>query len=230
MARGAGAPDLGPTLPMTRLHAEVMTAPQQALLSRLGPLAAARGFLLVGGTAVAIHLGHRRSVDLDWFREPPLDGPRLAAEFRGEGIALQVRSIAPDTLHASAEGVELSFLRFPYPLLETPVEWPPFGCRIAGALDLGCMKLSALAQRGARRDFIDLFALAEAGYPLALLCDAYQRKFGITDRGHLLAALVYFDDAEAEPMPYLLAPLSWDELKESFVAQVKTMAAATGRT
>ncbi|HZD06150.1 MAG TPA: nucleotidyl transferase AbiEii/AbiGii toxin family protein, partial [Longimicrobiales bacterium] len=134
---------------MTALHPEVMTASQRAVFEALGPFLRERGFYLVGGTAVAIHLGHRRSVDLDWFTGEALPDPlRLAEALRREIGGLDVGSVAPGTLHAEAGGVLLSFLEYRYPLLRDPVEWERYGCRLASLEDLACMKLSAISSRG----------------------------------------------------------------------------------
>ncbi len=58
-----------------RFHVEVLAPAQRRVLGRLGPVLTARGYYLAGGTALALHLGHRRSVDLDWFTPEPLGDP-----------------------------------------------------------------------------------------------------------------------------------------------------------
>jgi hypothetical protein len=120
----------------------------------------AQQFYLGGGTALAIHLGHRRSVDFDWFTQEHITDPlRLAQDLNDQGIVFVTRSIERGTLHGSVSGVQVSFLEYRYPLLQPLVAWPMFGCTLASPEDLACMKLSALAQRGAKKDFIDIYAL-----------------------------------------------------------------------
>ena len=87
--------------------------------------------------------------------------------------------------------------------------------------DLAAMKLSAIAQRGSRKDFVDIYALAEKHAPLRQLLDCYARKFSIRDTGHVLYALSYFDDAEREPMPKMLWRLSWQEIKRRIGSELK---------
>ena len=78
--------DLGAQGAPVRLHREALGRAQRSLLPRLAPLARQHGFYLAGGTALALQLGHRRSVDFDWFREDPIDDPlRLAADVRLAG-------------------------------------------------------------------------------------------------------------------------------------------------
>lgn len=196
-------------------HDEVLLRKQRELLRGLGPLASRLGFALGGGTAIAIRLGHRTSMDLAWFAEALVDGLALAASLRDASVDLEVESVDAGTLHADAEGVRVSFLEYAYPLLEPPEEWEGHGCRLMSESDLTCMKLAAIAGRGAKRDFIDLFALGRAGHELPEMLASYQRKFGMTDVGHLLMSLTYFDDADAEDVPDLLWDVRWDEVKRT---------------
>lgn len=205
-------------------HAEVMPPGQRAVLGRLGPLASPRGFSLGGGTAVAVRLGHRRSVDLDWFAEEMPEPLRLAAFLREEGFDLQVRSVDEGTLHGEADGVQVSFLEFRYPTLREPERWPEYGCRILTLADLACMKLSAVAGRGSKRDFIDLWAIGRSGLPLAEMLAGYRQKFGTEDVAHVLMSLAYFDDAEPEAMPEMLWEVGWPEVKRAIEGWIREYA------
>ena len=197
-------------------HPQVMPPAQQAVLRRLGRLATEADFYLGGGTAAAIQIGHRRSVDLVWFTNEAIPDPlRLAARFQGQRFDLTVDSVDAGTLHAESDGVLLSFLEYRYPLLEPPAEWAEYGCRLASLPDLACMKLSAIAGRGTKRDFIDVFALGRGGMGLGEMLDLYKRKFSIRDIGHVVMSLTYFDDAEAEDMPAMLWDVGWSDVKES---------------
>ena len=204
------------------VHPEVMSEPQRAVLQRLGPLVPAKKFYLGGGTAVALHLGHRRSADLDWFAGEPFGDPlRLAADLRDHGLEVAVTGTDAGTLHATIEGVQTTFLEYRYPLLEEPVELPEHGCRLAALEDLACTKLSAIAGRGARRDFIDLWAIFRSGMTLHRALQRYTEKYGVADVAHLLRSLVYFDDAATEAMPVMLWVVSWDEIRQAFEDWVK---------
>ena len=196
------------------LHPEVMPDAQRELLEGLGPVATELGFYLGGGTAVALHLGHRRSVDLDWFRREPIPDPMvLARDLERAGIDLQVESVDEHTLHAVASSVRVTFLEYDYPLLRPLLEWPEFGCRLASPEDLACMKLSAVASRGARRDFVDLYALLGTGLDLPTMLNLYREKYRVRDIGHVVMSLTYFDDAETGAMPRMLTEVSWDEVR-----------------
>lgn len=205
-----------PENPLRGFHPEVMPAAQQAVLKILGPHAAAHGFYLAGGTALAIHLGHRQSVDLDWFIGGPLEYPlELAERLERSGVPLEVSGVARGTLHGTADGVKLSFLEYRYPLLRPLAPWTEYGCELASLEDLACMKLSAIGSRGAKKDFVDLYALGKTRFGLSQMLAFYQEKYETTDLLHALSSLAYFDDAEVEDMPVLLWPLEWDEVKRA---------------
>jgi hypothetical protein len=180
------------------------------------------GYYLGGGTAIAIHLGHRRSLDFDWFTQVPIDDPlTLAAQLRERGVAFEVGEIAKGTLHGTANGVRTALLEYRYPHLAPPVALAAFTCRLASLEDLAAMKLSAIAGRGSRKDFVDLYALGQAFQPLAGLVHAYQRRYAVADLGHLLYALSYFDDAETEPMPDLLWDVEWPAIRQTIEGWVR---------
>ena len=83
------------------------------------------------------------------------------------------------------------------------------------------MKLSAVAQRGARKDFCDIYALGKKSFSLQEMLDFYQKKFNIRDVGSVLYGLVYFDDAESERMPRMLWDVNWGEIKKNILEWVK---------
>ena len=85
------------------------------------------------------------------------------------------------------------------------------------------MKLSAISQRGSRKDFVDLFALGRHGFSLREMLDWYQVKFEVDDIAHLLYALAYFDDADAEPKPSMIWKVSWREVKETLRGWVRSI-------
>lgn len=189
------------------LHPDAISDQQRGVLRELGPVATEHGFYLAGGTAVALQLGHRRSVDLDWFTQDSLSDPmQWAQQLRNAGVRLVTESIDETTLHASVHGVRVSFLEYRYPRLQSRVAWSKYDTELAALDDLACMKLSAIAQRGTKKDFVDLYAIVREHRSLPALIERYRRKYSTEDTAHLLYALVYFDDADAERMSVLL----WD--------------------
>ncbi|HZZ79124.1 MAG TPA: nucleotidyl transferase AbiEii/AbiGii toxin family protein [Gemmataceae bacterium] len=194
-------------------HLEVLGRRQQRVLARIGPLLSERGFYLAGGTAVALRLGHRHSVDFDWFITDGLASPLgLAEELRGLDVPFETDEVAPGTLHGRVSGVNVSFLRYRYPMLTEPDTWRQ--TRIAGRADLAAMKLSAIAQRGAKKDFVDIYGLGKRS-SLRQMLQWYQHKHGVQDMTHMLCSLAYFDDAERERMPTMFWQVTWPTIKDT---------------
>lgn len=206
-------------------HPEVLTPEQRRLLAQLGPVVARERFYLGGGTAIALMLGHRRSDDLDWFTGEPLeDALLLARRLQEAGVPLATRQVGPGTLHGEAFGVRTSFLEYRYPLLQPAQPWPDYGCLVASLDDLACMKLAAIAQRGARKDFLDIYALGTEHLALAEMLRSYRSKYGIEDTLHVLRGLTYFDDADKERMPRLVHRMSWRTVKATILEWVLALA------
>jgi hypothetical protein len=203
-------------------HPKVLDPPHTAALERSGRLLTDRGFRLAGGTALALLLGHRKSVDFDWFSETEMgDSMRLAGDLRDHGLDLQVEQVSRGTVHGTVGGVRVSLFEFRYPALAPPIEWSEQGIELLSLDDIACMKLSAIAQRGARKDFVDLFALLDHHRPLAELIDLYRRKFEMEEIGHLLYSLTYFEDAERERMPKMLWSAGWATMRTEIEYRVK---------
>jgi hypothetical protein len=186
---------------------------------------ASEGCYLGGGTAVALQLGHRRSVDFDWFATRPLgDLLLLAARLEAKGVPLVVEGTAAGTLNGRVRSVPVSILEYPYPLIGPSVPWAAHGFELASLDDLAAMKLSAITQRGAKKDFVDIYAMATTHRPLGDLLDTYRQKYGIADIAHILYGLVYFDDADRQPMPKMLWDMSWRTIKVSIRKWVREIA------
>ena len=199
-----------------------LSTKQVSVLKTLGPQMSLGGFYLAGGTALSIHLGHRVSVDLDWFTPHPFeDSLILAQSLRNAGINLDIHQVSPGTLHGSIQNVRVTFLQYQYPLVKPLQYWKEMNCKLAALEDLACMKLSAIAQRGARKDFCDLYALGRTSFSLQEMLAFYKKKFGILDIGSVLYGLVYFDDAESERMPRMLWKVTWREIKKAILQWVK---------
>jgi hypothetical protein len=205
-------------------HQEVLPAEQRDVLCQLGPVAHDLGFYLGGGTAVAIHLGHRQSLDLDWFTGQGIGDPlELAKDVQSRGVDLQATSTHRRTLHGAAAGVRVSFLESRYLLLSPPITCPEFGCEIASVEDLSAMKLLAVTQRGTKKDFVDVHALVQHGLSLSTMLECYRKKFSLDDIARVVFSLCYFDDAEPAPMPKMLVKTKWEEVKRSLQQGVKAI-------
>jgi len=201
-------------------HTEILTDRQIQVLDAVAPVARAAGFYLAGGTAIALRFGHRRSEDFDWFSADLKRPEILAADMRLAGLVMDSLELSAGTLNCRISGVKVQFLEFGYPLLAAPDEWPEQLVTVASVRDLGAMKLLAIAQRGSRKDFVDVFELLRQGNRLQDILDGFRAKFQ-ADPISVLRGLVYFDDAELEPMPEMLVPLDCASAKNLLRAAVQ---------
>lgn len=175
-------------------------------------------FYLAGGTALAIHLGHRMSIDLDFFSRSDFSIEKIKKELSLLGDVV-VNDQEDGTLNASLDGVKISFLRYDYAQLCPYVVFE--NVNLADERDIAAMKIDAASSRGSKKDFIDLYFLLEK-YSLVELILFFEKKFSDIkyNKLHILKSLVYFSDAEAEPMPMMLKEVSWQKVKEKISQEV----------
>lgn len=197
-----------------KMHEETMLPETRAALKAVAQVVKEGLFMLAGGTAVAIRLGHRRSQDLDFFTAEPFPADQLNAVLQN-GIADSPSKVAPDTLHTTVRGIRVSFLRQRGIQLSSDAEVD--GVPIADLGTLLALKLNALAARGDRKDFIDVYAICQhAGLGGRELLEFAAKRLPGLDRTHLLMSLSYFEDAERTPMPDMLVNWSWQEVRRFF--------------
>ena len=198
-------------------HREVVDAEVELTLRDLHSLPILTPFYLAGGTGLALRLGHRRSVDLDFFLGEDFNEDSVLQKLQHlEGFDLTAK--APGTVYASIRKTKVSFIAYAYPIL---FPFQPFlGVNVADSRDIGCMKISAIASRGTKRDFVDLYCLA-LEYGLKQLLEWFTTKFSQSNYSipHILKSLSYFEEAEQDPMPHMLMSLSWEEVKQYFARE-----------
>lgn len=204
------------------MHPKVLGAEVWQTVRRLVAGRHLHGWVLAGGTGLALQFGHRVSEDLDFFRSGRFD-PQTLIETLSEVGPLSVQARAAGTLHATLGPVRISFLAAQAPLL-----YPGTGYRgltVADPRDIAVMKVIAIGGRGSRKDFVDLYFFFRNGGALDTVLTLVRRRFARIDYNeyHLLKSLVYFEDAESEPMPRLLRRASWAEIKRVIVAEVKRL-------
>jgi len=204
------------------MHPKVLSPRAWTVVRRLVRAGHAEGWTLAGGTGLALQLGHRTSEDLDFFRAGTFESGLLVDALSRLG-ALKVQARSGGTLHVVLGGVRLSFLRAQVPLLFPGT--PYRGLVIADPRDIAVMKVVAIGGRGSRKDFVDLYFFLRSGGAIETLLGLVRRRFAGVDYNeyHLLKSLVFFDDAEAEPMPRMLRRVAWPEVKKVIIAEVKRL-------
>jgi len=205
------------------IHTDILSDVQKKVLPHLAKALANTDFYLAGGTALALQVGHRQSMDFDWFI-PKLGDPEiLFNRLKSLGIAFEIQSISFETVYLSIDTIQMSFIGYEYPMLQPKVLWPEFVVHLAGMNDIACMKLSAIASRCSRKDFFDLHYLVKHFLQLEDYLRLYMKKYKNRDIGHIVRSLVYFADAETEPDIKMIKPLAWQDLKSDFEKWVKDL-------
>ena len=199
---------------------------RKALLKLLVDQMPLPGSYLAGGTALALILGHRQSVDLGWFCPHQFD-PELLARELSNLETFETSDAARGTLHGIFCGLRLTWLYYPNPLLDNFVTTPEMpALKLASLRDIAVMKLAALSHRGSAKDFIDLYVLAKHNLKLHQVIDDMPAKFPgkKINNYHIIKSFSYFDDAESEPLPKMFIDFKWQSLKEYFLEeQLKLM-------
>jgi predicted nucleotidyltransferase component of viral defense system len=190
------------------------------LLKRLSGEKILEKFVLVGGTALALQIGHRKSIDLDFFCPFPFDASALLSDLK-EITEISTLAIDNNTLISNINGVKVDFIRFRYPFQK------PFlieeGIRMLSVDDIAPMKLDAITGRGQKKDFYDLHFLFNY-YTLDSLLKMYKTMFGHETVFHVLKSLTYFVDADENPDPDILdKKITWPKVKKKIVEQVETL-------
>lgn len=202
-------------------HEKVLDKSGRAAARRLA-LAVGGNFYLAGGTALALRLGHRISLDLDLFSRDCLlnHSDRIALQKILETSGkVEILKEKDGTCRLQLENTAVSLFYYPYKLLKPPLKWT--GLKIASVEDISAMKLNAVTSRGLKKDFIDLFFMCRS-HKAADLFKWAERKFPDHPNFAVQAAkaLVYFEDAEKEPMPKMLKPADWNEIKAFFEKEI----------
>jgi len=198
-------------------HWESLTTATRQAFHQIARLPFIKSFYLAGGTGLALHLGHRFSVDLDFFSPDEAGvGPDQRDELRMllDDQSLSITYDKDGTFVATWQDVGISFFRLPlYPLIQPPVLLEDIP--LATIPEIGAMKLAAIIDRGTRKDMIDLYFLLqtvslETIFEVASLKYTRVRSFPVS----AIRALAYFTDAEALPMPRMLDRTPWSKMKK----------------
>ena len=153
---------------------------------------------MAGGTAVAIYLNHRVSVDIDLFTEKEFYCSSIIAPIGQRYVTTVTNAAEKNTLIAIVANVRFRLFHYPYPLLKPLVSKPGCNIRLASPEDIAAMKVVAIIQRGTAKDFFDLNSLMRTfGMSLDYLISQVREKYGVSeDYGYQIKrSLVYFDDA-----------------------------------
>lgn len=173
---------------------------------------------LVGGTSLALQMGHRVSIDLDLFAHTPFDSSILLQVLK-EHFQVQPLTITDTIFIAVVNGVKVDCVYFRYQFAFPIIEIEEV--RLADMRDIAPMKLDAVTKRGSKKDFIDMYYLFMQYSPKQIL-QWYENMFQHSTSMHVILSLTYFQDAENTEMPILFdKSLTWEKIKQSIINTVQ---------
>ena len=189
------------------------------LLKRLMEVPLLSPLRLVGGTALALQYGHRRSVDLDFFGSlQDISIPTLHKCLKDVGVINSANESEHIRIY-EIDGIKVDFVDYSgYPWIDNAVVEE--GLRLASPHDIAAMKINAIEGRGSRKDFIDMYYLLHH-YSLKEILHFYQQKYPDHSIFRALMSLTYFTDAEGQMMPEMFVPVPWEEMKAYIIREVE---------
>lgn len=198
---------------------EVLIKNTKEHLALLGRSAILKDAYLAGGTGCALQLGHRFSIDFDFFTVKQFEPKNVAAELAGVA-AFEVEELGKGTILGKFKGTKFSLFIYEYPLVFPPPQY--LSLSIADIRDIAAMKIDAIASRGTKRDFIDLYFMCQSNYKLSELLAIYDKKYGMlaSNLMHIKKSLIFFDDADADAMPVMLKDVKWQDVKKYFESEI----------
>ena len=169
---------------------------------------------LVGGTSLALQIGHRKSIDLDFFGNIDVDVLEINRVLAPLGAITLLKD--SKNIHVYlVNGIKVDIVNYTYPWLKELLLTD--GLRLATYHDIAAMKLAAITGRGSKKDFIDLYFLLKE-MSLATMLQQYLHKYNDGSLFLVIKSLVYFEDAELEEMPDMLYPVNWQTVKDTIIA------------
>ncbi len=177
-------------------------------------------FVLVGGTALALQLGNRESIDLDLFSNTDFASNDLLTSLLKD-YQIVVNNQLSQTLITTINHVKVDFIKFHYPFIR------PFlvieNIRMASLEDIAAMKLDAITGRGSKKDFYDLFFLLQH-YSIDELFSFYTEKYPHQTTFHVARSLTYFDDADIQPSPIVFdKTITWETVKKKIISVIQSL-------
>jgi hypothetical protein len=186
------------------------------LLKKIMKISQYDNFILVGGTSLALQIGHRNSIDIDLFGDCEIDEELFTKNLSQFGT-FEVFKKSKNILITSINGVKTDFVNYQYPLLFDYLVVD--GIRLASKQDIAAMKLNAIAGRGSKKDFIDLYFLLNE-FSLNEMIDFYLQKYFDGSKFMVVKSLIYFEDANLDQTPPIYSNFNWEDCKQKIVEEV----------
>lgn len=212
------------------LHKETVAPQTLDLIKRLFKDANLSEFVLVGGTALSLQIGHRISIDIDLFNDKPFDAANIASHLQKNYNAESVKTLK-NGVFCFIEDIKVDVMSHQYPWVKAPIMEE--GVRMVSLEDIGAMKLHAIVQSGSRlKDFIDVYFLLEQ-LSFQDLFGFYEKKYPDTSKAVVQKALLYHSDIKPSSIDMMGKSVDFDRiaarLKESILSPSKIFSQKTNQ-
>jgi hypothetical protein len=193
------------------LHYETVDEGTLGLLKQLQSLSILSEMRLVGGTSLALQIGHRKSIDIDLFGNLSAAHDNLMDELKTIGEVVPLKN--SKNIHSLlVNDIKVDIVNYEYEWLKNKITID--NIQLASIEDIAAMKLNAIIGRGSKKDFIDLFFILK-DYSLATLMEFYTKKYNDGSTFLVLKSLAYFEDADMEEMPFMFNNIDWKTIKDN---------------
>lgn len=206
-------------MPGSSIHKEALTKRAAELFPNFSRL---KNFYLVGGTALALQIGHRLSVDFDFFSKEELPKnlfQNVKRLFPNSSISITYRS--PEQINILLDEIKTTFFYYPYPVVNRLVAYQKVG--MASVLEIAAMKAHAIGQRLAYKDYVDWYFILKEGYVgLSDVIKLADQKLGgeFSDR-LFLGQLVSLVDIKTQKIDFLRSPVERSTIEQFLEKTVK---------
>ena len=204
---------------------KVLSRNAKKSLDLLGKSGFLKSAYLAGGTALALQLSHRYSYDFDFFTFKKFDENILVQRFKELFPDFILQRKEWGTILGYLGKTRFSLFFYKYPLLFKTHKF--LDITIADIKDISAMKIAAIADRGTKRDFIDLYFILKEAKIMTLekSLKLYDKKFKVLPQNkvHILKSLLYFENADKDQSPKMIKPIKWPKVKEFFIDEQKRL-------
>jgi hypothetical protein len=198
------------------LHYNTISGELLELLIKLQSVPEFSQLRLVGGTSLALQIGHRNSIDLDLFGKLHADDIAIHQQLAKLGNYVQLKKTENINIF-SINGIKIDIVNYPYGWLEKPIVIDKI--TLADKKDIAAMKLAAITGRGSKKDFIDIFYLLKE-YTLKQMLGFFEKKYPNGSSFLVVKSLSYFVDADKDEEPQMLQKIKWETIKKTIVEEV----------
>jgi hypothetical protein len=199
------------------LHLETVEPSTLDIIKRIQGFKEFENLRLVGGTGLALHFGHRISVDIDLFGDFSCDDITIMKLLNKVGQTSIINQSSNIKIF-QIEGVKTDIVNYHYPWLKNPLFLNDIV--LADIEDIAAMKLSAITGRGTKKDFVDLFFLLKK-FTLKEMLSMYLQKYQDGSEFLVVKSLAYFDDADEQEDCQMLIDVNWKDVKAYIISEVQ---------